>query len=58
MNFVYNLLNCKQKKTRQKDAEQKNAPDWLTRAIFRGISKPLLRSIIPVDPGPAGDLGR
>jgi hypothetical protein len=43
---------------RQKDAEQKNAPDWLTRPIFGCISGIISRSTIPVNPRPAGDLER
>ncbi len=36
----------------------KNAPDWLTRPIFGCFSGMTYRPTIPVNPWPAGDLGR
>jgi len=51
-------LHTSKNEKRQKDAEQKNAPDWLTRPIFGCLSIIISRSIITVNPGPAGDLGR
>jgi len=47
-----------EKNKRQKYAEQKNAPDWLTRPIFGCFSINVSRSTILVDPRPAGDLDR
>jgi len=46
-------LNFSNIKTRQKDAEQKNAPDWLTLPIFGYLSIIVSRSTTTVNPRPA-----
>ncbi len=44
--------------SRPYQAYTKNAPDWLTRAIFRNLSRIMLRPMFPVNLGTARDLER
>jgi hypothetical protein len=56
--LAMSTVHSKDKRKRQKDAEQKNAPDWLTRPVFGCVSTIIARSTFPVNPWPAGDLER